>query len=533
MKLLTMTNYKTVAVLLISLGITACDTDFSDEVGDSDFSAGDADFTTFVALGDSLTAGYADSALYLHGQENSYPNILAEQFKEVGGGNFTQPEVADDLGGVNLATTQILDNRLVLDAATSSPEPIAGTPTTDVVDLTMLPTLVSAIPGTYNNTGVPGAKSYHLLASGYGDPNGVPLMPPTANPYYSRFATSTTATMLGDAAGQLPTFFVLWIGNNDVLAYATDGGATGVDRTGTFPGIQPSGYDSTDITDPAAFNFILNDPTVGLLPNLTANPNNKGVLINIPDVNSIPFFTAVPFTPIPPESMDSTTAALANGAYASYNSALQAALALTLIDATEATQRNILFTADTFNAVVIEDESLTTVTFPGTLPPAFAGLENVTLPSIRQSASTDLLVLTTRSKIGTEAIMGDPTSVWGIGTALEDSDVLIPSEQNEISAARSAYNTTIQNAVAAYPGRLALFDAASLLNELKAEGLEYGTGKITADYGTGGGFSLDGVHPTARGYAVIANGIIDTINSAFNANVPRTDPGAYTTIFLK
>ena len=68
---------------------------------------------------------------------------------------------------------------------------------------------------------------------------------------------------------------------------------------------------------------------------------------------------------------------------------------------------------------------------------------------------------------------------------------------------------------------------------MKASGIDYGTGKIEATYATGGGFSLDGVHPTARGYAVLANGIIDTINSSFSANIPKVDPGARTTIFLK
>src|ERR1700744_1320700 len=52
---------------------------------------GSADFTRFIAVGNSLTAGYADGGLYLSGQQNSYPSIMANQMLAVGGGPFTQP----------------------------------------------------------------------------------------------------------------------------------------------------------------------------------------------------------------------------------------------------------------------------------------------------------------------------------------------------------------------------------------------------------------------------------------------------------
>ena len=72
-----------------------------------------------------------------------------------------------------------------------------------------------------------------------------------------------------------------------------------------------------------------------------------------------------------------------------------------------------------------------------------------------------------------------------------------------------------------------------MLDELNTSGIFYGTGGITSTYATGGGFSLDGVHPTARGYAVIANDIIEVINNGFGANIPPVDPNAYTTVFIQ
>lgn len=168
--------------------------------------------------------------------------------------------------------------------------------------------------------------------------------------------------------------------------------------------------------------------------------------------------------------------------------------------------------------MVILDEDLTPIGPPET--------------NMRQATASDLIILPTSSKIGTEDTPGDPTTVWGLGKALEDGDVLIPSEIAAIDAARTDYNATIK-ATADADANLVLFDAAALMTQLSESGINYGTGSITADFATGGGFSLDGVHPTARGYAVIANSVIDAINSGFNANVHKVDPATFPTVFLK
>ncbi|MCK4708701.1 MAG: G-D-S-L family lipolytic protein, partial [Gammaproteobacteria bacterium] len=235
---------KLAVVILTCTALAACDTDFDNPVGDtSSYSNGDADFSNFVSIGDSLTAGYADAALYLDGQKNSYPAILAQQFATVGGGNFNQPLVSDNLGGLLFLGEPNSDfaNRLVLDAEASSPEPIAGTPTTEVFGSPL-------VGSTFNNMGVPGAKLFHLGADGYGNPEGLAIG--AANPYFVRFASSAGTSMIADAATQAPTFFVMWAGNNDVLSYATSGGIgeNQLDHT-----VSPADYGSNDITNPLVF----------------------------------------------------------------------------------------------------------------------------------------------------------------------------------------------------------------------------------------------------------------------------------------
>ena len=488
---------KLTGVVTTCVIISACDADFDNPVGDKTSSSGSADFTAFVAIGDSLTAGYADGALYLSGQENSFPAVLATQFAKAGGGSFTQPLVSDNLGGLLFSgvPNPAFANRLVLDAETQSPEPIVGTPTTEVIG--------SGLNGTlFNNMGVPGAKSFHLLAPGYGNPAGLAVIPPMANPYFVRFTTditSNTVTVIEDAATQQPSFFTLWIGNNDVLGYATSGG------------------DGSDLITPTA---TFDGAYAGALAAINT-ADNKGVLVNIPDVSTIPYFTTVPYNAVP---LDQATADMLNSNpnFIAYNAGLQSAVGPGFTQE-EADARTINFVAGQ-NAVLIEDESLTDLTGFG-------------LPGMRHATAEDLILLPASAYIGTE----DPNSVgtipsaglpWGIGTPLEDSDVLIPLEKQEIETARLAFNAIIEAAADADPN-LIFFDAAAIIATLSTTGIDYGTGFIDDTYATGGGFSLDGVHLTARGYAVIANSMIDTINTGFGASILKVDPGARTTVFFK
>ncbi len=491
-------QYHKLATLFIAVAVlSACDRGFDDPVEDANFNKGSADFSKFVSIGDSLTAGYADGALYLSGQQNSYPSILAQQFAKVGGGTFTQPEVSDNLGGLLFSGTENPEfgNRLIFDLGATRPSKIEGTPTTEVIG--------SGLTGAFNNMGVPGAKSFHLVSSGYGNAAG--LSAGSANPYFVRFATDPGTTVIADADVQQPSFFVLWIGNNDILSYATSGGV-GVNQ---LTNIDPTTYGSKDITNTGVFAATYNGLVNTMLDDSSAA---KGVLVSIPDISTIPYFTTVPFKPLP---LDQVTADALNQAYQAYNAGIAAVLG----DDSEIALRTITFTAGQ-NAVVILDEDLTDLSGAG-------------LPSMRQTTAEDLLVLGSSAKIGTLTDVNDETSTkWGITAPLEDGDVLIPSEIAAVETARLAFNSTIE-AVATANDNLLFFDVAALMSELSVSGVDYGTGFVNATYATGGAFSLDGVHPSARGYAVIANRMIDTINAGFGANVPRVDPGAYTTIFVK
>lgn len=466
-----------------------------------DFTSGTANFSTYVAVGNSLTAGFSDNALFIDGQTASMPNMLASNFALVGGGSFSIPFMADNLGGATLGGVPILGNRLFLDFSTGSPlpTPVSGTGTTEISNI---------LTGPFNNMGVPGARSYHLVAPGYGNLAGVE--PGLANPFFARFASSPGTTVLADAVAQSPTFFTLWIGGNDILGYATAGGS-GEDHNETG-NLDPATYAGNDITNANVFANVYD----GLLQALTAN-GADGAIANIPEVTSIPFFTTVPHNPVP---LDAATAALLNGAYTAYNDGLTALAGIALTPQ-EAEARMISFSAGETNAVVIIDEDLTDLT----------GI-NPALINMRQATADDLVVLIARTFIGTLANPNDPTSINGVAVPLADQWVLTPEEQIAISDAIAAYNQTIAALATQYD--VALVDANSYLEVVSQLGVPLSDGStVTSTFATGGGFSLDGVHPAPRGYALLANLFVEAINAKYGSNLPGVNPLDYTGLYIE
>ncbi|MDN3618248.1 G-D-S-L family lipolytic protein [Polaribacter undariae] len=482
-----MKNYKYIGLFLLAFSFTSCDVNNElDEIVDPvkplvTLNKNGLDFSTYISIGASFTAGYTDGALFKAGQENSFPNILAAKF----GTTFKQPLMNDNIGGLVFNGTAVQPPRFYFDGA--GPTRLSDLPTTP---------LTAKVSGPFNNFGVPGAKSFHLGVAGYG----------TLNPYFGRMESSSSATVIGDALAQAPTFFTLSeIGGNDVLGYALSGGS-GVDQTGNY---DPSTYGETDITDPNVFANVLN----GMVTALTSN-GAKGVVANVPYITDLANFVTVPYNPVP---LDAATAQAVNAGYAPYNSGLQAAAAALagtgLLTDDEVAKRTISFAAGQ-NAVVIIDEDLTDL---GAINPAFAAL-----PKYRQATAGDLLLLASSAIIGT-TVNGNASLINGVSVPLADNWVLTPEEQAAIKTATDAYNATIET-ITSTNENVALVDFKGLLQEA-SEGIIFDKYRLNTSLVTGGLISLDGVHLTGRGYALMANEILVAIDAEFGSNFTLATDG--------
>src|SRR5690606_27982467 len=277
------------------------------------------------------------------------------------------------------------------------------------------------------NLGVPGMRLDMAFVAGVGSVYG--------NSYFERLLTddkTETETYFNFATTKGHTFFSFWLGNNDVLGYATNGAY----------------HDPNDPTTALTEAGLFANLYTNFIEALTAG-ERKGVVATIPDVTVVPYFNTV------------TTARLEAGVSA----------------ATQGQFSKIYIT--TSNGVrMATDEDLFPLTFPA-------------------------------DTLGKAVIFGNPaTAGYGLieQNPLHDKFVLDRDEVMEITTHIETLNNTIKSV--AENKELALADAHDYLHLVK-NGLTLSGIDISASYITGNVFSLDGIHLTPMGNAIMANLFID------------------------
>ncbi|GAB3635569.1 SGNH/GDSL hydrolase family protein [Hymenobacter arcticus] len=414
-------------------------------------SANGLDFTSYVAVGNSLTSGYTDGGLYNEAQAASYPALLAQQFATTGKGpaSFVQPAFStakkDGSGYIKL---QVVNGALA---------PVQPTAANNYLGEQVARTGV-ALPGgdqleAYSgaqpdNLGVPGISVLSSLSSLTGG-----LAPYGAiNPFYERLLTAAekpTKDYVTYIGQKTPTFFTCWMGNNDVLAYASTGGV--VAATNPFGGL----------TDTTRFGIGYR----AILSTITKGGTVKGAVANIPNVTSVPFFNTV------------TVAAVA-AAFKTANAAS---------------------------------------------PGVFIQTGTTAAPVVRLATSADLLTLTAQPFVGAGA-GSTPTN------PVLNQYVLDATEIASVVARTTQLNTIIAKTALRF--KVPVVDANSFLTRVATSGIATNGVNNTATFASGNFFGLDGVHPTPRGYAIIANEWIRVINSYYGSTIPNVDPNIYRGVLL-
>lgn len=437
--------------LMLSMfaGINACtNNDIDPNAGNSVApTKGTADFTKYVAVGNSLTAGYADGGLYRDSQLNSYPSILANQFTTVGGGSFVQPlfTEAQAAGAGYLKLIKVPDAAnplsLITSLTTVAPGAARGG-TTSGGD-----PLLTKFTDANQNLGVPGIRVSNILTVGYGSTQG--------NQYFERLVANPATTYFQYMSDNLngATFFSCWLGNNDALGYATSGGKTPLTPTALFT---------------ENFTAAMNKLTEG---------NRKGVVIGIPNITTAPYYTTITIPLV----------------LASINALLN--------------------------------------------PPApIAALYIQTANGMRTTQTGDLLMLARATNYATigRTDAGNKAGPYGLSPAnpLPDSLVLDGNEVSNLNASVSAYNG-IMKAQADAKG-IAYVDPNAVLSQVASSGgLTQNGITYRASFIQGGVFSLDGIHLTPAGYALMANEIIKQINAKYTATIPTVNPVNYRRVLLQ
>lgn len=482
-------------------------------------SAGDANFSKFVAIGTSYTAGFQAGALFNEGQNNSIAKILADQFACVGGGAFNQPNI-NSVNGFNIFVTPNPAGATVLGRFKLQGTPPQPAP---VVSTDALPNpianpgfMYTGSPGAVlvpqlNNFAVPAIYMGQAFLAETGD-WGLAGQDPLFSPFYARFASApSTSKLILDAASSVAnggTFVLMWLGMDDALLHAAYGGD----------------QEKAPLTDIESFKAQFSGAVDAIF--LQANDEAQGVLANFPNPFVMPHFTSVPWNAVP---LDAGTAATLTASLANnYNAFLDGMVANQIITAEEAALRKLTFTAGQ-NGILLNDEALED------LSPYMAGPYEGLLPyaMARQAKSSDIIPLSTAPVLGT--ILG-PNQILGVSVPVGDQYVLTHQEWSDIMTHIDEFNAYIKTVAedAKYNGRLAFADVNAALNNLVTaqagivDGLTI-TPNINPPTGI---YSEDGLHPNSRGYAFLANVFIDAINGRFDAAVPKVNLQNYSATAL-
>ncbi len=431
-------HYKILVTILLPLMMFFGCKERTDLTGPQTVS-GQADFSSFVTIGNSLTAGYQSSALFESSQRYSFGSLIAQQT----GTEFVQPLISDPGIGGQLKVVSL--------------DPFVTTQVQEHGTLTN--------PGyakSYNNLGIPGVVLADITQTS------------TQNSYsHSPFIDIVLrgkGSQLEQALSLHPTMIALWLGNNDVLGFATSGG-----------------FSPASPTDANLFSGAYRQVTDAL-----AASGAKVVVANIPNVTSIPFFTTV--GPMFVQSLQGTPV---QGFYyqkhGQYNG--------TQASISQLTDYSILFT-------LISQSYLT-----------YFGRPSGKFYKDHNADITPLIAL---------GIL-DTTQAFGLSekNPIPDALVLDSDEIQTAEQATAAFNASISAAVSRHSSQFALADINQLLNMVRASDAAGGTKLYGVNFSTmfvtGGLFSLDGVHPTSRGYAVLANEFLKAINNKFNSTYPLVD----------
>ena len=501
--------------------INACDTEddlIQDQLNNNPLpepiegEAGSLNLSKYVAIGNSLTAGFMDGALYTVGQANSFPALLHKKLATIPGvsAEFNQPDI-NSVNGFNSAVSNIgagvILGHSVLDLSAQAPVFLPGE----------LPTAFTGNKAALNNFGVPGIQTGQLLTPLTGTPGS-----PIENPLYTRFASAPgSSTILGDALAANPTFVTLWIGGNDILGYALSGA-------------------SNEAIFTSQANFTTQFGTV--ISQIMANSQANGVVMNLPPVTLLPFFRAVPYNPVP---LDAANAAALNAGFAGFNAAIDGLVANSLLSAADGQKRKVTYAAASNNPLLIIDENLED------LGPKFDILQGAGAITPEQRAAlspfvksrpaiaSDLVLLSAAPQIGL-VLGGNLSLLNGISVPFEDKFILTLAEQGALIERTAIFNGIIEGTLtgnsrlkmldvnplfadlfgltAATAAQLALSPASQQAADgvlgLSIEGIT-----LRPDFAPNGVFSTDGIHPNPRGNAILVNEIMALMKKEFGTEL--------------
>ena len=456
-----MFSTKKYCLLLLSLlFIWSCDEFSPDEMP---ISAGDTDFSELLILGDGFMGGYYNGGITTQSQSRSIAAILNQQVQLASNNNaFRQAKIPEggDPGIVKLRRMQAdTCGRLFVETSFTGDKELWKDNVAD--------------QGPFNDLTVP-----FLKVEEASNPQATCLnkKTPEENAFLNRLKVDEQSSYIDIVSQQVdalnPTFFLLALGQLDVMNYLVSGG-------GLVDSLSGDANVGLDIPLP---ELALSDTTEfrlnfdAIADQLIANGNTDGLVIKITDVLTYPYFTTLSAKYIAADTADIDTIRYMPDCELEY------------FDIWIKSDRNKDGIVDT----VIANK-------------------------------TDLILLPATNAIGRYLPDGQRLGLTKKYPLL-NAWVLDKNEKAKYKSILAKYNRSIDRA--AKNRGLLTFKWEDYLEDLEG-GVTYSGIPMNMRYITGGFFDVSGYRPNGRASIVLSNELIKVINEVYNARIPFADITAF------
>lgn len=496
-----------IATILIAVLLFASCEDYND-LDTSVVETDQVDMTTYAAVGNSLTAGLQSGALYESAQEFSFPALIARAAKV---NDFEQPLVSDPGIGGLIQITDIIQGNITRAPADE------GQP------------LNAELNRPYNNLGIPGA-----LTADYLNSDGNLLSRSQSNPFYelvlrSALQDPATANIHSQLESLQPTLVSFYLGNNDILQYATSGGVAPFTAPGQFQNDYSQAINAVNSLDSSPAILVYTIPDVTTIPFLTSvgpqlssaltGRGVPGLVVQKSFVEANPLLpggNSEPVTQIPASGFENPDEALVVqtamdilpliGTSAANPSAPESA-----VDAIQQVWIDLLLSAGVITETEAENLAANQEQLEQTLDQFLIGQFEQTFGTVQAQAFAASWNDETN---GVGPYDFDQPFALSPDNPMHNQFVLDGDEITISNNVVNSYNSTIQAQGAT------IIDANGIFADIVS------VGSITFDGVTlapevGSFFSFDGVHPSNRGYALLAKKTIEVLKTELGAEELR------------
>jgi len=286
-----------------------------------------------------------------------------------------------------------------------------------------------------------------------------------ANPFFQlvlRNQQAFGASIVDQAIKLNPKLVTFWLGNNDVLGFATSGGYSPDKPTNT------------------QFFMALYGAT--LLKLRTALPDAAILVATIPDVRSIPFFAVIG------PQISAKLGVLGLSLYYQQHGEQTVGTGTTKLNLGSDLDPFIPLTAATYAPFIGQPTGYWYRSHGVAVPPG----------------------VDTTKPFGLH-----PQNPW------PDALILDVGEKATVVKSTNEFNVAIKSEAERNNARVV--DIAAFFDRIATEGYLAAGEKLTFAFISGGIFSFDGVHPTPKGQGLLANEFIRVMNAQYGSNIPYVE----------